>query len=206
MKLLGGKMPASKNSASTKKVKSTKKTTVLKPKKAVLKPAAKKSPISKTINSAKKIAKVGDKVSDFSLLMTGGEFKLSSYKGKNLVIYFYPKDSTPGCTQEGLDFSRLYPSFKKANTLVFGVSRDSMKSHEKFKLNQNYTVDLISDTDELACEIFGTMKMKKLYGREYLGVDRSTFIIDREGRLIKEWRGVKVKGHAEEVLAYVQKL
>ena len=134
------------------------------------------------------------------------EFQLKDFKGKNVVLYFYPKDSTPGCTVEGNDFSDLTTSFKRANTVVLGVSRDSMKSHENFKAKQDFKMDLLSDSEEQACGVFGTIKMKKLYGREYRGLDRSTFVIDVSGKLVKEWRGVKVKGHAEEVLAFVKTL
>ena len=149
---------------------------------------------------------MGKKTPDFSLQATDGLFNLSEKSGSRVVIYFYPKDATPGCTIEGQDFTRLKRKFEKANTLVYGLSRDSLKSHENFKAKQNYTIHLISDPDEVACGIFGAIKKKKLYGREYRGLDRCTFVIDEKGYLIKEWRDVKVSGHSEEVLEFVQSL
>ncbi|MEK9649529.1 MAG: peroxiredoxin [Gammaproteobacteria bacterium] len=128
------------------------------------------------------------------------------FKGKNLVIYFYPKDSTPGCTLEGQDFRDNYKSFAKANTEILGVSRDSIKSHENFKEKQSFPFELISDTGEKVCDAFDVMTLKSMYGRQYMGVDRSTFLIDKNGKIVKIWRGVKVKGHVEEVLAEVKKL
>jgi thioredoxin-dependent peroxiredoxin len=149
---------------------------------------------------------VGKKVSDFSAACTGERFKLSSFKGKNIVLYFYPKDSTPGCTTEGGDFRDEQKAFTKANTVIFGVSRDSLKSHENFIAKQEYNFELISDTDEAVCGLFDVMKMKNMYGKQVRGVERSTFVIGADGKLLKEWRGVKVAGHVEEVLAYVQSL
>ena len=128
------------------------------------------------------------------------------FLGKNLVIYFYPKDSTPGCTTEGQDFRDNYKTFKKLNTDILGVSRDSVKSHENFKQKQSFPFELLSDPEEIMCKAFNVMKLKSMYGKEYIGVDRSTFLISSEGRIIKEWRSVKVKGHVDEVLDEVKKL
>ena len=130
----------------------------------------------------------------------------ASFAGKNLVIYFYPKDSTPGCTSEGQEFRDNYKEFKKMNTEILGVSRESIKSHENFKLKQNFPFELLSDPDEKVCKAFDVMKLKSMYGREYMGVDRSTFIIDEKGKIQTEWRGVKVKGHVQEVLEAVRDL
>jgi len=130
----------------------------------------------------------------------------ASFVGKNLVVYFYPKDSTPGCTIEGQEFRDNYKEFKKMNTEILGVSRESIKSHENFKLKQNFPFELLSDPDEKVCKAFDVMKLKSMYGREYMGVDRSTFIIDEKGKIQKEWRGVKVKGHVQEVLEAVRDL
>jgi thioredoxin-dependent peroxiredoxin len=149
---------------------------------------------------------IGKKVPDFSAACTGEEFKLSALKGKNIVLYFYPKDSTPGCTTEGGDFRDAQKALAKANTVVFGVSRDSLKSHEIFKAKQGYNFELISDHDEAVCTLFDVMKMKNMYGKQVRGIERSTFIIGADGKLLKEWRGVKVAGHVEEVVAYVQSL
>tara|TARA_B100001175_G_scaffold141709_1_gene120282 strand:+ start:64 stop:531 length:468 start_codon:yes stop_codon:yes gene_type:complete len=126
--------------------------------------------------------------------------------GKNLVVYFYPKDSTPGCTTEGQDFRDNYKKFKDFNTEIIGVSRDSIKSHENFKLKQLFPFELLSDHDEKMCKAFDVMKMKSMYGREYMGVDRSTFLINKSGKVVKEWRSVKVKGHVDEVLLKVKDL
>ena len=128
------------------------------------------------------------------------------FLGKNLVIYFYPKDSTPGCTTEGQDFRDNYKTFKKLNTDILGVSRDSLKSHENFKQKQSFPFELLSDPEEIMCKDFNVMKLKSMYGKEYIGVDRSTFLISSEGKIIKEWRSVKVKGHVDEVLDEVKKL
>ena len=128
------------------------------------------------------------------------------FVGKNLVIYFYPKDSTPGCTTQGQDFRDNFKAFKKFNTEILGVSRDSIKSHENFKLKQSFPFELLSDPDEKMCKAFDVMKMKSMYGRKYMGVDRSTFLIDEKGKIVKEWRSVKVKNHVEEVLSLVKKI
>jgi peroxiredoxin Q/BCP len=126
--------------------------------------------------------------------------------GKNLVIYFYPKDSTPGCTTEGQDFRDSFKVFKKLNTEILGVSRESIKSHENFKSKQSFPFELLSDPDEKVCKAFDVMKLKSMYGRQYIGIDRSTFLIDIKGKIIKEWRSVKVTGHVEEVLQAVKDL
>ena len=140
-------------------------------------------------------------VPDFSAPMTGGKtFKLSDYRGQNLVLYFYPKDNTPGCTTESLRFRDLYPEFREANTEVVGLSRDSLRSHENFKSKLELPFELISDPEEIICNLFDVMKTKLMYGKKVRGVERSTFIIDEAGRLVKEWRGVKVPGHVDEVL------
>jgi peroxiredoxin Q/BCP len=146
-------------------------------------------------------------VADFSAAATSGQqVSLSALKGQQVVIYFYPKDSTPGCTTEGQGFRDQYSAFQAANTLVFGVSRDGLKSHENFKCKQEFPFELISDKDETVCQLFDVIKLKKLYGKEYLGIDRSTFLIDANGVLRREWRGVKVPGHVDEVLAAAQAL
>ena len=146
-------------------------------------------------------------VADFNAAATSGQqVSLSVLKGQQVVIYFYPKDSTPGCTTEGQDFRDQHAAFQAANTVVFGVSRDGMKSHENFKCKQAFPFELISDKDEALCQLFDVIKLKKLYGKEYLGIDRSTFLIDAQGVLRREWRGVKVPGHVDEVLAAAQAL
>ena len=146
-------------------------------------------------------------VGDFSADATGDQkIRLKDLRGKNVVIYFYPKDSTPGCTTEGRDFSALHGKFKRANTVILGVSRDSIASHEKFKEKQGFPFDLLSDPDEKVCKKFDVIQEKTLYGRKFMGVVRSTFLIDADGKLRREWRNVKVKGHAEEVLEAVKAL
>lgn len=137
---------------------------------------------------------------------SGLEVSLSSLKGKQAVLYFYPKDSTPGCTTEGQGFRDQHQAFLAANTLIFGVSRDGLKSHENFKCKQEFPFELISDKDEALCQLFDVIKLKKLYGKEYMGVDRSTFLIDKDGVLHQEWRGVKVPGHVDAVLAAAKAL
>ncbi|MGE8151458.1 peroxiredoxin [Pseudomonas vancouverensis] len=150
---------------------------------------------------------VDQPVADFEAAATSGQtVSLAGLKGKQVVIYFYPKDSTPGCTTEGQGFRDQYPAFQAANTDVFGVSRDSLKSHENFKCKQAFPFELISDKDEALCQLFDVIKLKKLYGKEYMGVDRSTFLIDKNGVLRQEWRGVKVPGHVDAVLAASQAL
>lgn len=146
-------------------------------------------------------------VADFELPSTGSEtFSLSAAAGKTLIIYFYPKDDTPGCTTEGQQFSDNYNEFLKNNCVIVGVSRDSLKSHEKFKEKMNFPFELLSDVDETACQLFDVLKMKNMYGKQVRGIERSTFVLDTKGVLIREWRGVKVPGHVEEVLEYVKKL
>ncbi len=148
---------------------------------------------------------INSPVTDFELPTTGGKtFQLSQYAGKTLVIYFYPKDNTPGCTTQGMQFRDHYADFKAHNCEVFGVSRDSLKSHESFKAKFSFPFELIADTEELACGIFGVMKMKNMYGKQVRGVERSTFIIDKNGMLVREWRGVKVDGHVSEVLDFIK--
>ena len=145
-------------------------------------------------------------VADFTAPATGGDFKLSAHKGHPVVLYFYPKDNTPGCTMEGTQFRDLHRKFEKAGAVVVGVSRDSLKSHENFKTKMRFPFELISDEDEKLCKQFGVMKMKNMYGRKVRGIERSTFLIGPDGKLRREWRGVKVPGHGEEVLAAVQEL
>ena len=126
--------------------------------------------------------------------------------GKNVVLYFYPKDNTPGCTQEGEDFRDLYKEFKKLKTEIYGISRDSLKSHEGFKTKYKYPFELISDPDEKLCNLFDVIKEKNMYGKKYMGIERSTFLINKDGKLSAEWRKVKVNGHAIEVLEAVKKI
>jgi peroxiredoxin Q/BCP len=150
---------------------------------------------------------LGKPVPDFSLPSTGGgTFKLSSQRGSKLVLYFYPKDNTPGCTTEGADFRDSYKQFRSAGTEVFGISRDSLKSHEGFKAKMQFPFELLSDAEETASRLFGVIKMKNMYGKKVRGIERSTFIIDAKGVLAREWRGVKVPGHVQEVLNFVKAL
>ena len=148
----------------------------------------------------------GKAVKDFSLPSTGGSFRLSDQRGKKLVVYFYPKDNTPGCTLEGTDFRDRYKEFTKAGAEVVGVSRDSLKSHEGFKAKMKFPFELLSDAEEKLCAQFGVIKMKNMYGKKVRGIERSTFVIDSKGLLAREWRGVKVPAHAEEVLNFVKAL
>lgn len=144
---------------------------------------------------------------DFESAATGGQtFKLSQVRGHPVVLYFYPKDNTPGCTTEGQDFRGLHARFQDLGCHVYGVSRDSLKSHENFKAKLALPFELISDPDETVCELFGVMKMKNMYGKQVRGVERSTFVIDAQGRIAREWRGVKVPGHAQQVLDFVATL
>lgn len=143
---------------------------------------------------------------DFQLPATDGTFQFSGQRGHPLVIYFYPKDNTPGCTTEGQHFRDLYPQFQKLKCAVFGVSRDSLKSHGNFKSKMGFPFELLSDADETACKLFGVIKMKNMYGRQVRGIERSTFVFDAGGELRREWRGVKVPGHAQEVLEFVKTL
>ncbi|MCW8919078.1 MAG: thioredoxin-dependent thiol peroxidase [Gammaproteobacteria bacterium] len=150
---------------------------------------------------------IGKKIPAFSLPATGGQtIALKDFKGKNLVLYFYPKDSTPGCTTEGQEFRDLYPQFQQLNTEILGVSRDSLKAHENFKTKQAFPFELLSDQEETLCALFDVIKEKKLYGKTYMGIERSTFLIDTKGVLRQEWRKVKVAGHAAAVLEAVTHL
>ncbi len=150
---------------------------------------------------------LGKSVKDFSLPSTGGtEFRLGALRGRKLVLYFYPKDNTPGCTTEGMQFRDLYPEFLKAGCEVFGISRDALGSHENFKAKLKLPFELLSDADETVCKQFGVIKLKNLYGRKVRGIERSTFAIGRNGALAREWRGVKVPNHAQEVLDFVKAL
>ena len=150
----------------------------------------------------------GKAVPDFSAQATGDQhISLADFKGKQqVIIYFYPKDSTPGCTTEGQNFRDSIEDFKRANTVILGVSRDEIKSHENFKAKQQFPFELLSDPEEVICKLFDVIKLKKNYGREYMGVERSTFLIDKKGKLAQEWRKVKVKGHVDEVLQAAQEL
>ncbi len=144
---------------------------------------------------------------DFSGPMTSVKiFRLADYRGKNLVLFFYPKDNTPGCTTQSLRFRDLYPEFQLTNTEIIGISRDTLRSHENFKSKLELPFELIADTDESICALFQVIKSKNMYGKQVRGIERSTFIIDEEGRLIKEWRKIKVAGHVDEVLEFMKEL
>ncbi len=146
-------------------------------------------------------------VANFSLPSTGDKsFRLDEHAGSHLVIYFYPKDSTPGCTTQGQNFRDAYEEFREANCEIFGISRDGIKSHENFKARQGFPFDLLSDADEKVCKQFGVIRMKNMYGRQVRGIERSTFVVDGKGVLRAEWRGVKVPGHVDEVLSFVRSL
>lgn len=150
---------------------------------------------------------VGKKVSTFKLPATGEQtISLSSLKGKNIVLYFYPKDNTPGCTQEGQDFRDSITKFKRQNCVILGVSRDTLRTHENFKAKQKFPFELLSDTEEELCNLFDVIKMKNMYGKKHLGIERSTFLLNDKGVLKREWRKVKVTGHADEVLTAVKAL
>ena len=152
-----------------------------------------------------KIVEIGKKVSNFKAKSTNeNEFNLKDFQDGFIVLYFYPKDNTPGCTQEGIDFSNNYRKFKNLNTEIIGISKDNIKSHENFKKKYKYKFDLISDEDEKICKMFDVIKEKNMYGKKYMGIERSTFIVDKKGKLLKEWRKVKVKGHVEEVLKFIK--
>lgn len=147
------------------------------------------------------------KIPDFTLPATSGQtFSLAGHAGRIVVIYFYPKDSTPGCTTEGQQFRDLHAAFQAAGAVILGISRDSLKSHENFKAKQSFPFELGSDADEIVCNLFGVIKQKMMYGKQCRGIERSTFVIDRAGVLRREWRGVKVPGHAQEVLDFVTTL
>ena len=144
---------------------------------------------------------LGQPIGDLELTLTGNhQARLTDFRGRHLVLYFYPKASTPGCTQEGQDFRDAFADFTALNTAVLGASRDGLKAQENFKTKQGFPFDLVADTDEALCRLFDVIKLKKMYGRESLGVERSTFLIDAQGILRREWRGVKVPGHVQEVL------
>lgn len=146
-------------------------------------------------------------VPEFTASMTSnGNFSLVAYRGRTVVLYFYPKDGTPGCTTEGINFRDLHAEFLAAGTEVFGISRDSMRSHEAFKAKLGLPFELISDPDESLCQLFDVIKSKTMYGKKVRGIDRSTFVIDGNGRMVKEWRGLKVPEHVDAVLAFVQQL
>ena len=150
---------------------------------------------------------LGLRVPDFELASTGSRtFKLSQELGSPLVLYFYPKDNTPGCTTEGQEFRDLHAEFARRGCAVYGISRDTVKSHEGFKSKMNFPFELLSDSEESVCNLFGVMKMKNMYGKKVRGVERSTFVIDREGVVRREWRGLKVPGHAREVLEFIKSL
>jgi thioredoxin-dependent peroxiredoxin len=153
------------------------------------------------------VPEIGEQVPDAELLLTGDRTaRLSDFRGKSLVLYFYPKASTPGCTQEGLDFGAAIAEFSDQSCAILGASRDSLKAQTNFKTKQGFPFDLVADTDETLCNAFGVIKMKNMYGKQVRGVERSTFLIDAEGTLRREWRGVKVKGHVDEVLDAVKAL
>ncbi len=146
-------------------------------------------------------------VTDFAVPATGGTtFRLADHRGSVVVLYFYPKDNTPGCTTEGADFRDRHDAFVAAGAVVAGISRDSVKSHDGFRAKMGFPFPLLSDADEKLCTQFAVIKMKNMYGKQVRGIERSTFVVDRDGRLAREWRGVKVAGHADEVLAFVQTL
>jgi peroxiredoxin Q/BCP len=145
-------------------------------------------------------------VPDFELPATGGKTFSTQNEGKPYVLYFYPKDNTPGCTNEGLQFSELHSKFTKLGWSVYGVSRDSVKTHENFKAKMSFPFELLSDADEIACKAFDVIKMKNMYGKKVRGIERSTFVIDAQGTIRREWRGVKVPGHAQEVLEFIKTL
>ena len=152
-------------------------------------------------------AAVDQPAPDFDLPATGGgTVSLSAQRGRKLVLYFYPKDNTPGCTTEGADFRDSHPAFRRAACEVFGISRDSLASHQRFKEKMKFPFELLADPDEAVCRQFGVMKLKNLYGKQVRGIERSTFVIDEKGVLAREWRGVKVPGHIQEVLNFVKSL
>ena len=158
--------------------------------------------MSNTINSM-----LDHAIPDFEIPATGdAPFRLSTNPGKFIVLYFYPKDSTPGCTTEAQQFRDLYPDFQSLGCQIYGISRDSLKSHENFKAKQNLPFELLSDKEEAVCNLFGVIKMKSMYGKQVRGIERSTFVIDNGRVLRREWRGVKVAGHAQEVIDFVKAL
>lgn len=187
------------NKKATGKKVATKATKKVAKKKAAIKSTQKAPTKPKPVGVPK--IQVGQALPAFTIHATGGkQISSEQLKGKKVVLYFYPKDSTPGCTIEGRDFTKLHDQFQASNTEVFGISRDDLKSHEKFKKNEGFCFDLLSDETGELSELFGVWKEKSMYGRTYMGIERSTFVIDENGVLKKEWRGVKVDGHAQEVL------
>lgn len=191
--------------AAKKAVKKTAKKTSQKASKKVIKKTAKKA-IKQATSDENAGPRIGDKVKDFTAVSTGGQsFKLSEHSEKIVVLYFYPKDATPGCTIEGHEFTKLMPHFERHNTVVYGISRDSLKSHEKFKEKECFSFDLLSDEDEAICKIFDVIKTKNMYGKMVLGVERSTYVI-KNGKVAALWRKVKAEGHAAEVLEVVKKI
>lgn len=221
-------MAKAKKSASKSAPKSAAKTTKKSTKKSTVKKAPQKSTVMGAKKHTKKIASktskklaqapqgtskakgsdmVGQAAPSFALPATSGKtVSLDGLRGKKVVLYFYPKDNTPGCTLEGQDFKRLYGEFQKAGCEIIGVSKDSLKSHENFKSKCGFPFELISDQDETLCRAYDVIQMKKLYGREFMGIERSTFLIDGQGRLAREWRKVKVDGHAAEVLSAAKEI
>ena len=213
---------ASKKTATKKKA--TKKTTAPKKmatKKATTKTATKKTTTMKAAKAAPKMSQqvtagnamaahnqapqIGQEVPNFEVEATGGQrITLQGLRGKNVVLYFYPKDATPGCTIEGHEFTKLHDEFKALGTEVYGVSRDDLNSHEKFKTTECYTIDLLSDTKSELCNMFDVIKLKNMYGKQVQGIERSTFVIDTDGKLAQEWRGVKAEGHAQQVLDFLR--
>mgnify|MGYP000987493290 CR=1 FL=1 len=147
-----------------------------------------------------------NRIADFSLPTTAGDFRLGELKSKAVVIYFYPKDNTPGCTTEGANFRDRYAEFKKAGCEILGISRDTLKSHENFKAKLKFPFELGADEDETVCNLFGVIKMKNMYGRQVRGIERSTFVVGKDRAIKREWRGVKVPGHVDEVLDFVKTL
>jgi peroxiredoxin Q/BCP len=149
--------------------------------------------------------KIGEAAPDFEIPASNGEkVKLSNFKGKNVVLYFYPKDMTPGCTTEACDFRDYHDEFSKLNAVILGISTDSLDKHKKFIEKYDLPFLLLADEDHEVCELYGVWKLKKNFGKEYMGIERSTFVIDQEGKLVKEWRKVKVKGHVEEALEFIK--
>lgn len=197
-------MATKKKSRRKAKAKPTRKKTSQKAKRP--KATKVKRPV-RTVRAAPKPKPAPKQLPDVEVSMTGGQrLRLAALTGRPVVIYFYPKDDTPGCTTEGCDIRDNWGGFSRSGAVVLGVSRDSIASHERFKAKFGFPFELIADEDERLCKLFGVMKQKSLYGRKYIGVDRSTFVFDRTGALRKEYRDVKVPGHMQEVLAEVQKL
>ena len=149
---------------------------------------------------------LGKPVADFSVASTGGTFRLKDERGSKLVLYFYPKDNTPGCTQQGSDFRDAHREFTRAGARIYGISRDSLKSHAGFKAKMKFPFELLADEDETVCKLFDVIKLKNMYGRKVRGIVRSTFVVDEKGVLAQAWRGVKVPGHVQEVLNFVKAL